>query len=317
MDAVPRLYLDQKDWIGLAQVRTGKPGSEELRATAIALETRVRSGLIITPMSESHVLETGTISDPTKRGQVATVIVALSRREALAPLHSIWVAEARSFFRHQFGAEVQTEATPFGKGLAFALGFSYDDNNPPWSDDAPDAEVAMAETSAIAMPSRIGMSTADIERRTRWESWADFITSQSRKLLEQRHRYNERDRLAAITLAMLDRALIGEAIGLDVHEHFLEFLERAGPWAAVRQMPSLAVLTELLRVRCPDISVAWTRNDYHDIHFLSVALAYCAAVCPDRRWAELALRSDYVVERGAIIASGRDALPDALERLGL
>ncbi len=53
-------------------------------------------------------------------------------------MHAIWVEEARAFFRKQFGAETPTEVTPFGRGLAFALGFSYDDITVPWGNDAED-----------------------------------------------------------------------------------------------------------------------------------------------------------------------------------
>ncbi len=78
MNRPPLLYLDQKHWIGLAQVRAGKATAEETCARRPSSSTyRSKAGLIITPVSESHILETGTISDPKKREQVATVMVIL------------------------------------------------------------------------------------------------------------------------------------------------------------------------------------------------------------------------------------------------
>jgi hypothetical protein len=74
-------------------------------------------------------------------------------------------------------------------------------------------------------------------------------------------------------------------------------------------------MTELLRVRYRDIQAPWTTHDYHDMRFLSTALAYCDTVCPDRRWGELALRSDHIANSGVIISTGRDAVPQAIERL--
>jgi hypothetical protein len=288
------VYLDQKDWIALARVRAGKPCADALSEAAGALAFGVSVGAVVTPFSESHVLEKGGISDPTKRQDVATTIVGLSGRHALAPLHLLWAQEADAFLRLHFGAHVDGEPEPFGKGLPFALGFTDDDVEAPWPADVPEADIAMAEMLAIAEPSRIVLSPKDIERRTRWEKWAKFMTSASQSLIQDREKYNEQDRLAAATLAMLHPALLHRAIGLDVHESFLDFLREEGPWAVVREMPTLAFLTELHRARYPDAHSPWTTNDYHDIHFLCVALAYCSAVCPDHRWGGLARRSEYI-----------------------
>lgn len=181
-----RIYLDQKDWIALARLRAGKPCADGVREAADALVAHVSAGEVVTPFSESHVLETGGISNPTKRQEVATTIVVISRRHALAPLHSMWAQEADAFLRHHFGAVVDFQPAPHGKGLAFALGFTDDDFDAPWRADAPEADIAMAEMFAIAEPDRIGLSPADIERRTRWEKWAKFLTSASQSLIQDR-----------------------------------------------------------------------------------------------------------------------------------
>jgi hypothetical protein len=128
-------------------------------------------------------------------------------------------------------------------------------------------------------------------------------------LIEDRDKYNEQDRVAALTVTMLHRDMIGRAIGHDVQDQFLAFLRDAGPWALIQEMPSLAVHAELLRARYPDTQAPWIRNDYHDVHFLSVAFAYCDAVCPDHRWADLAARSEYIANRGAVIRSSGNPSP--------
>lgn len=115
---------------------------------------------------------------------------------------------------------------------------------------------------------------------------------------------------------MVHPALLHRAIALDVHKAFLEVLREEGPWAVIREMPTLGVLTELHRVRYPDVKVAWTRNDYHDVRFLCVALAYCSAVFADNRWGDLARRSEYIMRRGAFIAIGQNAIASALDELG-
>jgi hypothetical protein len=110
------IYLDQKDWIALARLRAGKPCADGLREAASALAAHVSAGDVVTPFSESHVIETGGISNPTKRQEVATTIVVLSRRHALAPIQSLWAQEADAFLRRHFGAVVDAELEPYGKG---------------------------------------------------------------------------------------------------------------------------------------------------------------------------------------------------------
>jgi hypothetical protein len=290
-----RLYLDQKDWISLARVRLQKADRAERRAAA-ALAKGFGTGRLIVPFSESHVLETGARAQPSKRLDVAMTIMLLSKRHALAPVHQVWVQEADAFLARRFGAPVAGEPEPFGKGVAFALGIPEDKLTLPWAADASEAEVAMVEMYAIAEPGRAGLSGYDIERQARWDALVDTITSTSKHLVKDRERYNEheQDRLAAVTLTMLGNELIGRAIGYDVHDAYLDLLREEGPWAVIREIPSLAVMTELLRVRYPDVQAPWTTHDYHDVRFLSTALAYCDAVCPDRRWGELALRSEHI-----------------------
>jgi hypothetical protein len=114
---------------------------------------------------------------------------------------------------------------------------------------------------------------------------------------------------------MLGNDMIHVAIGSGVPDRYLEFLQEEGPWAVVRELPSLAAFTELHRVRYPDTQRPWTANDYHDIRFLSVALAYCDAACPDRAWADAARRSQWIADRGVVVASGHHAIGDALQQL--
>jgi hypothetical protein len=309
------LYLDQKDWIALARVRASKPNSEELRETAVALATHVDEGRLVLPLSQSHIVETGFRSDPTDRLAVAETMVVLSQRNALAPIQRLCTQEADAFLRRQFGAVVDVEPEPFGRGVAFALGLTDLVSVP---SDAPEAEIAMAEIYAISEPWRTGLSQADLERRGRWDKWVESANALAQRLIKDRNKFNEQDRLAAVTFHMLGQlghSLLDRAIALDVHEQLLKFLRDEGFWAAIREMPALAVLTELQRVRYPDVESAWTTRDYHDVRFLAVALAYCSAVSADRQWGSLAQRSEYIVNRGALITMGKDAIRSALDQM--
>ena len=169
---------------------------------------------------------------------------------------------------------------------------------------------------AIAEPSRKGLSQADTERERRRGEWKKVMTGAAESLVRDRSKYNESDRLAAFALQMLDGGgLLGRAIGLDVQDQFLDFLSQEGFWAIVREMPTLATLTELIRLRYPNVDAPWKMNDYNDIRFLSVALAYCSAVGCDRYWGDLAQRSEYITMRGVVIATGELAIASALDQL--
>jgi hypothetical protein len=307
------LYLDQKDWIALARLKAGKPCPDGFSDAAVDLMTRISAGDIFTPLSESHVVETGRISNPKQRQEVATDILIVSQRCAIAPLQSLWPQEADSFFCRQFGAAVAAEPEPFGKGLAFALGVDF---TPPWPPDAPEGVIAMTEMLAIAEPNRTGPSQADTERERRRDDWKRVMTESTEWLVKDRTKYNESDRLAAFTLHMLDGGgLLARAIGLDVQDEFLDFLGTEGFWAVVQGIPSLAILSELMRLRYPNVNEPWKLNDYNDMRFLSVALAYCSAVCCDHYWGDLAQRSEYITKRGVFIGTGELAIASALDQL--
>ncbi len=310
-----RIYLDQKDWIALARARTGKDASPALRGTVKRLVDDVSTGDVVLPISETHVLETGRIGRPLQREQVASAMLLLSRRHAISPLSVIWKQEADDFFHRCLGAASTANVEPFGKGLLFALGLAADEVSVPWHDNTPDWEIALAEMFVMAEPDRLRLSSYDVGRRDRWDRWATILTKTDRELAATRAEFDEQNRLAAVTLGLLGNDLIHRAVASEVPDKFVEFTASQGPWAVVREMPSLATFTELHRVRYPNVERGWTTQDYHDVHFLSVALAYCDAVCPDRYWADAIRRSDFLRERGVAVYSGRNAIDQALSDL--
>lgn len=265
-------------------------------------------------MSESHILEIWNIGNPRQRSDLARELITLSRRRAIAPLHRIWQEELAWFLHRQFGiGGVPPE--PFGKGLAFAFGFTDAEFAPPWPDDAREVDIALTEYMVLAEPDRSGLSQEELRRRNEWTGWSDSAQREFGNLLQERGKYNEQDRIAAATLSMVIQSLVGHVIGKDVHEAFLEYLEEHAPWGLLRELPSVAVLSELFRLRYPNSNKTWTRTDYHDLRFLSVALSYCHGVTADNFWSDLALRSEYIRELGTIIGSGDGAIRRLVETI--
>jgi hypothetical protein len=308
-----RLYLDQKDWIQLAKLRAGDPTVEQLRPAGQLLAQRVVTGGISVPLSQNHVLETWNTRDAGQRFNLASVMLALSRRAAIAPMNVVWKQELDQFLGRQFGVGPGTPPTPFGTGLMFALGLTAEE-----VESYPqEADVPLMEFLVLSEPEGVGSGLRERadQRRAGWIRWAQAGEAAAAQLLPDRGRYNEQDRLAAVTLSLLGNQLIDQAIGRGAHETLLAFLRSEGPWALVRQLPSLATFTELHRLRYPNVSRPWEAQDYHDLQSLSVALAYCDGVLPDRFWGDIARRSAILTNRGVIVESGRDALGLILPKL--
>ena len=72
------VYLDQNKWIELARVQAGLESGPTADLYA-QLVTAVQSGLVLFPLSASHVLETSKRNDPISRGHLAETQAKLSR----------------------------------------------------------------------------------------------------------------------------------------------------------------------------------------------------------------------------------------------
>lgn len=73
------IFLDQNKWIDLARVEAGVCLDAELIKLYDELVGAVESGLVIFPLTVSHILETSKRNDSASRGHVATVQARLSR----------------------------------------------------------------------------------------------------------------------------------------------------------------------------------------------------------------------------------------------
>lgn len=305
-------YLDQRDLITLAQVQTGAPSASDVAGECKELIAAIACGDILCPMSQSHVLETWNLTNPKQRTDVGWTVIHASRRLALAPWHTVWRLEVDALAAALAGGGRPLMPAVLGVGLVFALGFADADWTPPWPADADAGLIAFTEAQTLAEPGRHGLTPPDQERREAWEQWAVAATKQANTLLDGRANYDEQDRLAAATLAMLGRDFVGALIGVDVHDVVLEQMRDAGPWSVVQHLPSLAVFTELQRLRYPNAARDYKPQDLHDLRYLSVALAYCDVVSVDKFWADIVSRSDWLGANAARVVTGRHAIRDGL-----
>jgi hypothetical protein len=71
---VKLIYLDQKDWIHLAQADTGHRDEFRYAAALQAAHAARAAGIALFPLSLTHYSETLKITDPRQRGDVARVM---------------------------------------------------------------------------------------------------------------------------------------------------------------------------------------------------------------------------------------------------
>ncbi len=307
------LYLDMRDLVALGRAQKGRPDAIHLQPALERLRQLAIRSKIVAPLSESHCYEIWNIGTLGQRHVLAELAILLSRRVALAPLRTIWKQE----FAHvlvQFGAQPAGSVTPFGVGVSFAFGFD-EYRFPP---EATETQRFLTETYLLVEPNRSRLTRVEVERRRDWDAWAAYQSELARQLSIDRHKHNDYDRAAMGTLSLFGQDVLTQVIGsVPDPNAYLDELRDHGPWALVKRMPAVAVLSELFRVRWADAEAKWSRSDFHDLRYLSVALAYCDFVSVDKNWAALATRSDYIQNLRSKIFSGSNTVEQMLDSVEL
>ena len=305
------VYFDQRDLIALARARAGKHGGAISQVTFDRMRQLATDGKLIGPISESHCYEIWNIANGRKRNDLSEVAILLSRRFALAPLRMIWRQELQQLLA-RFGATPADQPTPIGVGVLFAFGMAEHQ----YPADATEVIRAQAEAFFLSEPDRDGLGTDELERRKVWDEWALHQQEFAQQLAPGRHQYNNHDRAAMATLNLLGQEFHTQVLGTIPHpQDFLTAMKDEGPWSLVQELPSIGVLSELTRLKWENQEATWTRNDLHDLRYLSVALAYCDMVSVDNAWAALAQRSEFIRGLNSEIISGADTIDQMLAGL--
>ncbi len=317
MRGMPRyFYLDQKDWIDIAKLRAGKPDIEHLRAAVKRLAPMVASGDVVVPLSSGHVAETWKITNHRQRRGLALEMTMWSRRFAIAPLASVVDWEFDQVAGELNGSLTHPEpAQVFGVGLDFALGLQRE-LVMPWSEDTPEYMKAATEFEILAGTLGDGRTAEDEQREVDAQRSANWLTDLSQELARTSDQVgSDQDRIAACVIGMTELSLFHRAIGAGVHRELFQLLTDERPWALVRRMPSLATLTELIRLSYPNVQKPRKATDFYDLRVLAVALPYCDVVSTDGFWADIIRRSAHIGSFGTAVVSGRSGLEDSLQYL--
>lgn len=280
------VYLDQKDWIGLARALHGKDADVTAKLLLQRANQAVNRGRARFPISRVHLLEAMKMGDNERRKRLIQAFLYFSRGWVVKPAESVIAEELASWGR----GEPARLASVVRRGLLAAMG---------------DYEAASR---------RLGVSAAEIELEDQLgdapSAWyfalarPEFASSAAQvHAIAQRHvetvesvrrewsELSSLERLAVYAKGVLDDiqvTLTPVPTEVQVAIDKLLALDPADLVAAVRELPTLDVMVRLGEAKARDRSHPTTPNDLWDLAFLALAIPYFQVVVTEKFWAHLA-----------------------------
>lgn len=280
------VYLEQKDWIGLARALHGKDADVTAKLLLQRANQAVNRGRARFPISRVHLLEAMKMGDNERRKRLIQAFLYFSRGWVVKPAESVIAEELASWGR----GEPARLASVVRRGLLAAMG---------------DYEAASR---------RLGVSAAEIELEDQLgdapSAWyfalarPEFASSAAQvHAIAQRHvetvesvrrewsELSSLERLAVYAKGVLDDiqvTLTPVPTEVQVAIDKLLALDPADLVAAVRELPTLDVMVRLGEAKARDRSHPTTPNDLWDLAFLALAIPYFQVVVTEKFWAHLA-----------------------------
>lgn len=276
------IYLDQKDWIGLARILHGKdtdPASVDLLKR---LNAAVNGGTVRVPLSRVHLLEAIKIGDHERRKRLVQAFLYFSRGCVVRPAELVVAEELARWHR---GERPNVDAV-VGRGLLAALGdyakhaqalgvsaaeVQYEDlmgDNPlAWYFALSRPEFA-ASASQIHTIANHYVATVDSVRA----QWAQLPHDQRLDIYAQGVLGDIQAAFSPVphdTKAAIDK---------------LRALRGADFLSAIAQIPTVDVMVRVGEATVRDTNQPTKPNDLWDLSFLSVAVPYFDAVVTERTW---------------------------------
>lgn len=278
------IYLDQKDWRTLRDVRYDPesiPVREE-REAAEALIRLVEADKVILPMSSGHLIETTKWSREDLRYQLGLTILQLSRGWQLLDPLAIRTGEVRAALTHRGqsrdlavpnvitlrpGALRIVQDQPYRPPIQF----------PPQHALASQATLTLVSYFAVMLDAK-GTEQFDltgwVERQQQMSGWLAERVS---------------DRAAAdrsvdaffVDDTIYEIARAASAVGIS-HSQLMAWLQHQLP-GDVPKMPSLGLFREVLRERHLNRNTRWEESDLADLTYLTCAGGYADHVVGERQ----------------------------------
>jgi len=310
------VYLDQAQWIYLAQAATGHPVGGQHVASLEALRSFKADGSILCPLSLTHLMETSAITSR-QREDLAPLMEELSDFFCLLPRSGVMLMELEAVLDEMRPRARGYAPVPLiGKGTTFAVGKTgrfnvYDGDGRMITDEVrasfptgpdefdrvmaqayvdldravlrgPKDTAEEAQLTSYGWKPRLAMTIGDQRAQQEQEQAARF----SDKMLipddptdYRRDRVRDVVRTRYVALELMEAVNDGLAArGLEIEDVWsgVEASRRV-----VDAMPSGDVAVSLLTEYHRDSTLKWKRNHIFDIDALSVAVPYCDAVVAD------------------------------------
>lgn len=304
------IYLDQNQWIYLAQADHNHQEGEEYKEVLRRLEKLVAEDKIRLPLSAYHFLETQKNRDNEQKAKLAETISKLSVGWGMALLDKVTPAEIQIAGAKIFKLPLPSQPKVFERDLslvwdidlhALARGIAKENNEPIASSEAfisffkrllatPEM-TKLFLTGDIIEKTRMAkalvgykLGISDFARlnesvRSKVKLTAKSQLLQKRKIVSDYVRGKETEQIYNDALSVFGKS-IADVIYMG-EDKIVEFIE---------SIPTLDLETELVAMR----NVQWDRaideNDWADIRYLVVAIPYCDFVVTENIWHDLIRR---------------------------
>ena len=289
------IYLDQNKWIDLTRAYHNLPKGAPYRVILEQIQTAIKNGTAICPLSASHVIETRKVPEVDHRKRVAQVMVEVSQGWIMAPADYVVPKEMEVAIAKVFRDRISPPPSALGRGIPFAFNQSENLHL--------DLGISKVESERLQVrldtPKTLLQFLVGHDESINLNGVSNF-TNRSLVFVERIEKARQLGRnyskfvrkrayVANLTFSLqTDLQRILDQNGKTIDD-FLD-IGKSRLMSFFGMIPTLDVEIELATER----DDFWNRqidpNDMADIGFLSVAIPYCDIVVTERFWCDLAKR---------------------------
>jgi len=321
MNEVPEfsIYLDQNQWIYLAQASNKREGAEKYNDALQAVLKLVDSGTVVVPLSGIHMMETATPGNRERRERLARFMVQTSKLWCIHPFMSVRNIEVMYAIGMHFGCNVtnRIKSKIIGKGLPVALGSELKIEGVPEEIAVEAMKVAMSAETAVAM--LVDGCARDTVAKLRTEdeeaaSTLETIRARAQTLTDDmRHRVEVASLMHDQLLPILRTET--ESLGLTLPK-LADSMKSPEDWLKFfHSIPTMDVFLTLGLYRDKQAGRVVDRNDLKDIGALTVAIPYCDIIVTENFFGHIANASGLAKKYGHVVLTDITQLPDKLREL--
>ncbi len=307
-----RVYLDQKDWIGLLKARVGHRDGNRFHDALLVLREAVEHGWVSLPLSVEHVMEVHHRTDWESRVALAETMVELSRWHTIGNHRCLYEAEIDRSLSVMFGRPaVPRSAQAFGKGLNHAFGRNAIDYRPP--PEVPDevrepikkwANEVLEFAALVGAPP--GFQAPNYDPEAGRAVAKAFAGEQERMRTVRRpnsyHRGDKNRRATSVEVfGEFEKGITAALNAAGLHWGYVFDSGQTGMERLIQLTPMMAVHLELRRLRHEASPKPWEENDLNDLSALSRAIVYCDVVVTERVWTDFVERTDLEARFGTTV----------------